>query len=330
MKTPQRIIETSHPFLGRLWTQSLLLFAATMLASSVTAQVEVLPPDYNLFGKTSGDYTAEWSYYFAGQSSNWDCAFPDASPLSDERVYFLQRPLFFDQVSCFQTYFVPDDVYVFLPIISRAWDNVDVMPPYTLEQLRDLLRADVDSITNVLATIDGVPLPNPLAYRTESPFFSMYFRTSDNIYTILLQRPFDGLVDPIIAGGYFLMLKPLPAGLHDVQTAYAFGQPINVKKERHYQIYSLTVPEFLAHKTERLRGLVTNSSLPINHQRPLLATLNVAKTSFETENFQAGLGQLGAFQNKVRAQVERSDQQLADQLAGAAQQIIDRAPREQK
>jgi hypothetical protein len=325
MKTPQRIIETTHSFWGRLWTQSLLLFAATMLSSSVRAQVEVLSPDYNLFGKTSGDYTAEWSYYFAGQSSNWDCAFPDASPLSDERVYFLQRPLFFDQVSCFQTYFVPDDVYVFLPIISRAWDNVEVMPPYTLEQLRDLLRADVDSITNVLATIDGVPVASPLAYRTESAFFSMYFRTSDNIYTLLLQRPFDGLVDPIIAGGYFLMLKPLPAGLHDVQTAYAFGPPINVERERRYQIHSLSVLQWLAHQTERLAANLNSSSLPANRQKGLVATLNAAKASFDSENFRAALGQLGAFQNIVRAQISHDNPTLADQLSTAAQRIIDKA-----
>jgi hypothetical protein len=53
----------------------------------------------------------------------------------------------------------------------------------------------------------------------------------------------------------------------------------------------------------------------------LLATLKAASASFERGNLVAGLNQLHAFQNKVRAQV--ADAVLADQLTKAAQVVMD-------
>src|SRR5207237_5790148 len=74
------------------------------------------------------------------------------------------------------------------------------------------------------------------AYRTESPVFSVYFPTNDNIYTVLLGHPFEGLVDPMVAGGYPLMLAPLSVGVHDFRTAVTVGGGINSSGKRHYQI----------------------------------------------------------------------------------------------
>ncbi len=72
-----------------------------------------------------------------------------------------------------------------------------------------------------------------------------------------------------------------------------------------------------------LMALVQESELSRMRQRPLLATLNAAAASFERGNLIAGLNQLHAFQNKVRAQVERLDPVLADQLIASAQVIMD-------
>jgi sulfatase modifying factor 1 len=77
---------------------------------------------------------------------------------------------------------------------------------------------------------------------------------------------------------------------------------------------------------EAVEGLiaeVAESSLAWNRKRPLIATLLAACASFERSRFDAGVKQLRAFQNKVRAQVTRLDAQLAEDLIGAAQEIID-------
>lgn len=70
----------------------------------------------------------------------------------------------------------------------------------------------------------------------------------------------------------------------------------------------------------RLLGLV-NSGVP--HPQPLRATLNAAQASMNRHNLTSAINQLRAFENKVRAQVGRSDPKLAETLVQAAQNIID-------
>jgi hypothetical protein len=67
---------------------------------------------------------------------------------------------------------------------------------------------------------------------------------------------------------------------------------------------------------------VDEANLARRNKQPLLATLSAAYSSFERGNLTAGLNQLSAFQNKVRAQVTRADPGLADAFLAAAQQIL--------
>jgi hypothetical protein len=61
----------------------------------------------------------------------------------------------------------------------------------------------------------------------------------------------------------------------------------------------------------------------ISHAQPLLATLNAAADSFARGNTTSGANQLGAFQNKVQAQVMPSNPALAASFLQATQQILD-------
>ncbi len=304
----------------------LALLLSSILIPSLQAQV--LPPDFTLFEKTSGDYAAEWYQYIYSISTNGDYLFPDASPLADDRVYFLQRTIFYEPSLGIQTYTVPDDVYLFFPILSYEWDNVGTDPPLTIPELRQTIHAVVDRITDVHAVIDGIPLTNLLAYRTESPVFSVFLPTADNFFSLIFARPIIGLVDPMVAEGYLIMLKPLPPGLHDVRTGYTIGEPNGFSRERHYQIRSVPVSQILARQTEQLGASVTSSALSSNRQRRLLATLKGAAKSFDRGHARSGIRHLRAFQKKVRHEITRIDPILAEQLIKAAQQIIDRASRD--
>jgi hypothetical protein len=64
---------------------------------------------------------------------------------------------------------------------------------------------------------------------------------------------------------------------------------------------------------------VVNAS-DLRHKRPLLASLEAALASIERDNCHSAEGQLGAFQNKVAAQV--SDMALATELIDGAGQVI--------
>jgi len=209
----------------------LILSLSVLLIYSARAQVQVLPPDFALFGKTSGEYLAELDQVLLPFTTNGDYLLPKAVPSAAGPVYFLQRPFF-------------------VPIIHFAFDNVGNAIIMTPAELRDQLDSVLDTVTNVHATIDGVALTNVhamidgveltnlLDYRTESPVFSIFFPTNDNIYTVYQGGvPYEGLDDPVVAGGFPLMLAPLSVGLHDFRTGAAVGGVNNFQIERHYQIH---------------------------------------------------------------------------------------------
>jgi hypothetical protein len=79
---------------------------------------------------------------------------------------------------------------------------------------------------------------------------------------------------------------------------------------------------------QRLTELVQRleaTDLPANRKQPLRVTLEAACHSFASQNLRAGLNQLGAFQNKLRAQVAPDDPALAEELSRAAQEVIEQA-----
>jgi len=84
-----------------------------------------------------------------------------------------------------------------------------------------------------------------------------------------------------------------------------------------YEFVPLTPPELLL----QLAEMVANSDL--RNKRPLLASLQAALASIERGSHYSAMGQLGAFQNKVAAQVYRTDPDLAVELIEGAQRVMD-------
>jgi hypothetical protein len=74
---------------------------------------------------------------------------------------------------------------------------------------------------------------------------------------------------------------------------------------------------------EELSLMLSDSSLERQRLRPLLATLKAVTAAFERGSFTAGVNQLKALQNKIRAQIAPGDPALANSLIQAAQRIID-------
>ena len=68
---------------------------------------------------------------------------------------------------------------------------------------------------------------------------------------------------------------------------------------------------------------VNASNLPDHTKRTLLTTLEAADDAFGNDQCANGLRYLQTFQNKVRAQVERTDSVLATHLQAGAQAILD-------
>jgi hypothetical protein len=71
-----------------------------------------------------------------------------------------------------------------------------------------------------------------------------------------------------------------------------------------------------------LVAMVENSSLPDSRKHPLLVSLDGACQSFEKGHLNTGVNQLQAFEQKVRAQVEKSDPALARRLVAITELIL--------
>jgi len=68
---------------------------------------------------------------------------------------------------------------------------------------------------------------------------------------------------------------------------------------------------------------VNASALSSQRKRPLLATLEAADAPFAAGQCEAAFNNLRTFQNKVRAQVTKTDPVLAEHLLAGSQEIIE-------
>lgn len=306
------------------------LFILSLVLTVHLTSAAILPPDATVCGKTQAEMSAEWWRYNFSLSTNVAVASDvtnryhlPAGPLDPScPVYYLasrgfapppQEPIFT----------IPEDAYIFFPIQSVFWDNVDVIPPCTVQQLRDKAASLMDLMVEARLTIDGVFFPGFLDHRQLAPIFSFEFTTPDNIYSSqFIGRPFTGLIDPMIADGYYVLLQ-LPIGLHALSVGATFADPINLSYD--LPAYINIVPLSLEQKVERLLAQVQGADISTKRKQALQRTLLRVGEVFETEHLRAGIRQLRAFQQQVRAQLQRSNPQLAQQLIADAQEIIDRA-----
>jgi hypothetical protein len=74
---------------------------------------------------------------------------------------------------------------------------------------------------------------------------------------------------------------------------------------------------------EDLINLVNASDIAAKNKRPFIASLKAAGASFDRGSFNSACGQLGAFQNKTRAQVGKAYPEIAAQWIQMAQTIQD-------
>ena len=68
---------------------------------------------------------------------------------------------------------------------------------------------------------------------------------------------------------------------------------------------------------------VDQADLDRKNKRPLIASLKAAVASSDRGSLESAMGQLGAYQNKVHAQIGRSNPAAAQALISLSQQVID-------
>jgi len=187
------------------------------IMTSPSRDPAVFPPNSHPYGLSYGQWSAKWW--------QWAVSIPISnSPITDTtgencdvnqqgHVWFLAgtagNPI--DQ-PVMRTCTIPVGTAILFPMINAEWSTAEgncpnpVLPP---TDLRACANSQMDGVTQLEASIDGVPLNNLKMFRAESPLFQ---------FTAVEDNPFgipEGTTDSV-ADGFWVMLPPLRPGTHTI------------------------------------------------------------------------------------------------------------------
>ena len=218
------------------------LSAPALAAGSANPNPGVIPLNAKVGGLTYADWGDRWW--------QWVFSIPaDDNPLLDltgEKAAIGQSgDVFFlvglwnpaGQATVERWVTVPRNTTLFLPTINYVWWKAEVCQcDLPREEMIAVFYSALDwAVTNTVAelraSVDGQPLQELFQYRATSPraFVGQYPENSIiSIYPEIGTDP--GVLDTIVADGYWLMLAPLKKGEHVVTFGgtYAWGDSLDV------------------------------------------------------------------------------------------------------
>jgi hypothetical protein len=200
-----------------------LAIAPVPIAFAENPNPGVFPPDEVVFGRTYGEWSAEWW--------QWNFSIPvPSNPTFDTTgqhcVIQQSRPVFFlagiaTGVPVTRACTVPSNTPLFFPLINVECSNVEPPPFFGSSDEERLACAqqflDDVGISTLKATIDGVDVKSLRRFRVASPPFDFRMPAQNNILFL------PGVTSGRSASdGYWLMLKPLSPGSHVIHFEGAF------------------------------------------------------------------------------------------------------------
>jgi hypothetical protein len=194
----------------------------------------VFGPDAHPYGATFEEWAAAWW--------QWTLAFPaTANPANDSappdgdqsgKVWFL--PTVQGNATVTRQLAMPEGTALFFPALSVFFNNADCPNPTALTEAELVAQANGtwDFAASVTAcTIDGVSVvglqnPKTSPYRLTTEGFPVTVASHDNLLAAAYGVPCfpdGGTVDPTVAVGTFLMVRPLAVGRHTLHIVGAAG-----------------------------------------------------------------------------------------------------------
>ncbi|MGA7369292.1 MAG: hypothetical protein WBX01_09190 [Nitrososphaeraceae archaeon] len=199
--------------MGTTLAFSAVLIFAFMSPAYLYAQPETYPPGSEPYGLSYGEWSAEWW--------KWLDSIPeDRNPAADATGAFCAEnqnasgPVWFlagtwgskEDRSCT----IPSGKSLLISPIEAICTPVDTPGVKTEEDMRKCTKEDQDKVNLVSVTVDGAEIPMS-EYRFQSPLFNLTL-PANNVMGVPAQET-QGVSD-----GYFVMLKPLPKGEHEIRS----------------------------------------------------------------------------------------------------------------
>jgi hypothetical protein len=198
-------------------------------------------------GKTLADWSSVWWKWAFAIPANDN---PLLDPTGEKSKFGDVGPVFFlagtfnpsGSATVTRTVTIPSNKFVFFPLVNFVNDNVGngcSTPSSTpcatrlsIDTLKGQLDGGIPQITALHASIDGRSIGDLFSHRETSPVFSYTLQLTDNLQEIsnkITTPDATGTVFPVVADGYYLMLRPLSVGQHVINFGgVSFGNSLDV------------------------------------------------------------------------------------------------------
>lgn len=206
---------------------ALISVLAANLALAGNLNPGILPPGSSPYGHTYAEWSVQWwQWVFSVPADNNPIlGTADCGPVQAGPVHFLVGA--FPATTVTRHCTIPAGTALFFPIYNAWADNTwcPVWTDYTVDELVASTQWYMENAGAVACTIDGRPVSglNPVntsPYRVGAQVFAYTLAQENNILTAFfgLDCIADGTtVAPAAEDGVFLMVAPLPAGLHTIR-----------------------------------------------------------------------------------------------------------------
>ena len=172
--------------------------------------------DENPFGKSWEEWTTKWWQWFLSIPIEDHPAYDKTGEKAgvnqiDPNVWFLAGTT---GGRAERTITIPAGKAILFPVINVTTSYSENPSLKTQEEMTSFVNAHMANIAKKEASIDGEDLIISESYRIQSPSFEFSF-PPNNIYGAN-----EGLTKGV-GDGYWIFLKPLPAGIHNIRTSGA-------------------------------------------------------------------------------------------------------------
>jgi hypothetical protein len=222
---------------------ALVLLMSSVLKTQANGRNQnpgIIPPNAHYGGLTYGEWLVEFN--------RWSLKVPASdNPLllgnegkiateQPKQLWFLGNTL--PVVDRFFT--VPAGKALYAVIFAGEWDNFICVNPdtnYTVDQLRGIAKATVDSFTDIQVEVDGVTVKDVTQYRATSPAFFSTLPENNIAQAQGCTDVLPGTYGPMVGDGYALILAPLPVGEHTIhETGVYHVDPSDPSKDIHVEV----------------------------------------------------------------------------------------------
>jgi hypothetical protein len=187
--------------------------AITVAQAAATANPNpgVLPPQANPFGNSYGQWSALWWQQalavHEGAGSPFESGSVDCTSLGTGHVTFLVGTA---GGAVSRSCSLPTGTALLFPLINGEC-SVSEGNGTTEAELRACAGNQANLFTDLTATVDGRALSDLSSYRFQSPLFT-WTAPSNNVFGV----PETAEPTLAVAEGYWVMLTPLPPGVHTI------------------------------------------------------------------------------------------------------------------